>query len=413
MIERIFVADHAGAEAVPVGSAYVVRRRGRLSVTFTYDSAYLAFPDARAVDPQLPLSSGAHHTDGLPGAFADAAPDRWGRRLIDKATRASAAAQGIRARACDDLDYLLGVSDLTRQGSLRFATSAGGPYVAQGALVPPVVDLPALLEAARSAARDDGSMAAVKALLDAGTASLGGARPKASVREGEDLAIAKFPHDGDDWDVMAWEHLALTLAELAGIDVPQHHLVRIGERNVLVVRRFDRAARHGGRVPYVSAMTLVGARDGDLRDYLDVGEAIQEVGTVVAADLRELWRRMAFSVGIRNTDDHLRNHGFLGDGQGWRLAPVFDVNPDPHAAAERATAICGAASVEDEVAGLLSAAPSFGLSPSEVHSVLAEVIGALSRWRTEAQRAGIDATQIEQFAPSLDDSGRRLAAALD
>ena len=184
-----------------------------------------------------------------------------------------------------------------------------GPFIDPDTVVPKLLELPRLLAAADAVERDPDDQTAVKDLLDAGSGSLGGARPKASVREGERLMIAKFPHRDDTWDVMAWEATALDLAEEAGISVPGRRMTRINGRAVLILDRFDRTP-DGRRVPYISAMTLLGRSDGDVSDYTDVCDAISDEGAATALDLEALWRRVAFSVAIHNTDDHLRNHGF-------------------------------------------------------------------------------------------------------
>jgi len=178
-------------------------------------------------------------------------------------------------------------------------------------------------------------MAAIRDLLDAGSGSLGGARPKASVADGDRLLLVKFPHRNDDWDIMAWEKTALDLADAAGLPTPPHRLAKVGRRNVLVLDRFDRDGER--RNPYVSAMTLIAGRDGDSHDYTDIAEYLPEHGSNVVSDMTGLFRRAAFSVAIHNTDDHMRNHGFLFHGAGWQLAPVFDVNPNPDLGAARQT----------------------------------------------------------------------------
>lgn len=228
--------------------------RSRVSTTFTYDSAYLA-GTAGDLEPGLPVSAGQQYVDGLPGAFADSSPDRWGRNLIDKRRRAAQREASQRLPAATAIDYHVGVSDITRQGDLRFADRRDPKsFLAPGHDVPKLVSLPELLNAADNVSRSDalavGDLDAVKSLLDAGSGSLGGARPKASVRADDGrLLIAKFPHPGDEWDVMAWEKTTLDLAEAAGITAPRRRLTRVGTRNVLLVERFDRSGSF--RVGYI------------------------------------------------------------------------------------------------------------------------------------------------------------------
>ncbi|SNY09458.1 type II toxin-antitoxin system HipA family toxin [Paractinoplanes atraurantiacus] len=300
----------------------------------------------------------------------------------------------------DDRDYLLGVSDETRQGALRFKVEGEAQFQHPSPDVPKLIALPSLMYAADAASRDGpDNMEAIKTLLDAGTASLGGARPKASVRDGDRLLIAKFPHHADGWSVIAWEKTALDLAEAAGIPVPRRQLVGVEGSPVLLLDRFDREGSR--RVGYISAMTLLEAQDGQPRDYTEMAEVIPEQSSAAVDDLRQLWRRIAFSVALHNTDDHLRNHGFLRRGPGWRLAPAFDINPHPDLAAQRVTGIAGAADPADEVQALLVYAESFGLTDSQARAVLSEVADAASNWEAVARSNGIPQSEIARFESTL------------
>jgi len=191
------------------------------------------------------------------------------------------------------------------------------------------------LNAAEKLERDEPTSEDLRLLLHGGS-SLGGARPKAHVLDTHGhLGIAKFPApQNDEWDVIRWEAVALELAEAGGIDVPEQELHVIEDRPVLVVLRFDRDA--SGRVGYLSAMSMLQARDGERASYLEIAEAIEESSPAVNAALRELWRRIIFTILISNTDDHLRNHGFLRKSiAGWSHSPVFDLNPNPEGAAKQ------------------------------------------------------------------------------
>jgi len=393
MSERIQVSVELDRITMPAGVLHVETGR-TLSSTFVYAADYLANRAAYALDPALPLGSGPHHAPGLPGAFADAAPDRWGRNLI----RRRLGREGI-TRGLTDLDFLLGVSDATRQGALRFSRDPGGPYMSDREDVPPLLAMPRLARAAEHVARDGGTYADVKALLDAGSGSLGGARPKASVVDDQGvLRIAKFAHPQDDWDVLAWEATALELAGNAGIPVPPRQLVRFGGGAALVLARFDRTPR--GRVGYMSAMTLVRGQDGDQLDYLDVAEAMAIVSASPAADLRQLWTRILFGAVIGNTDDHLRNHGFLRVPGGWRLSPAFDMNPDPESTLHQ-TAISGARQASESISMLRESAGEFGLSAPAVAEISLTIKEATQRWRTVAASHGISAREIDVMAPAF------------
>lgn len=404
--------DTAG-EPVRAGVAYFTARRSGVSTTFTYDPSYLAGATTADLEPGLPRVAGQQYVDGLPGAFADSSPDRWGRNLIDKRRRAVQRETTRRLPAATAIDYLVGVSDITRQGDLRF-TARDDPdgFLAPGHDVPKLVSLPTLLNAAdevgRSGVQTGDDLGAVKSLLDAGSGSLGGARPKASVRADDGrLLIAKFPHPGDDWDVMAWEKTALDLAEAAGITTPVRRLTKVGSRSVLLLGRFDRSG--SSRIGYISAMTLLGARDGDERDYADIAEALPAYGASVKRDLAELFRRVVFSVAIHNTDDHLRNHGLLRAEGGWSLSPVFDINPDPDIGKRRVTGIVG--SVDDDPAALLAFAGECRLSPQQARVQVEAVATAVAAWREVAVSNGIGPGEAGLFEESLEHGLALLAQA--
>lgn len=400
-LEVLWDSFGSAAEPILVGQAHITRSRGRISTTFLYDPGYLA-ADGMSIDPALPLVSGAQHQGSLVRAFGDSAPDRWGRNLIEKAERARAREHGSVPRRLDDLDFLLGVSDDTRQGALRFRIAGGTEFLGAPAQVPPVISLPELLDAADALAADDDASSAVKQLLDTGTTGLGGARPKASVRlEDGALAIAKFPHPGDRWDVMAWEATALDLLESAGIRTPRRRLTRVGDRSVLLLRRFDRDADQR-RIGYISAMTMLGADDGEHRDYADIADGIRDHSRSPKDDHHELFDRVVMNVGIGNTDDHLRNHGFLAGPGGWALSPVFDVNPTPDAWRERATSIMGADTMADEADALLALCEECSLQPEQARERMVWISDVLAGWREAARRNGIREQEITLMAEGIE-----------
>ena len=346
MADGVEVVVQIAGEDVTAGRLWSHRRHTAESATFAYLDTYLALPDAYALDPSLPLRAGQHQTPGeraMFGAFSDCAPDRWGRRLIARNEHARANREGDAARSFGEMEYLLGARDDARQGALRFRTAESDAYLApESEGVPPLVDLPVLLSAADHLDRDEANEEELQLLLRGGS-SLGGARPKAHVIDGDGgLAIAKFPSPSNDaWDVIRWEAVALRLARDAGMEVPDWTLETIDGKAVLVIDRFDRDG--DWRVGYVSAMTMLELRDGDRASYLDIAEVIEAESPCAGDDLRELWRRIVFTVMISNTDDHLRNHGFLRANQGgWMLSPAFDINPDPRPGPTRlSTAIDG------------------------------------------------------------------------
>lgn len=390
------------------GTLYAHRRRGTESATFAYTPQYLATPGAWALDPELPLATGARQTRAgaaIFGALTDCAPDRWGRTLVTRQEAALARAQHRTPRSLGEVDFLLGVRDDLRQGALRFRhdDDGDGPFLADDATgVPTLTDLPALLQLAARAESDTADLPDLQRLIRVGS-SLGGARPKAHVR-GTDgrVAIAKFPSaDRDTWNVMAWEKVALDLAHGAGITVPRSTLLSLADRDVLVLDRFDRDDS-GGRIGYVSAMTMLEASDGDRRTYLEIAETIEERSGQATKELQELWRRLVFSVLISNTDDHLRNHGFLHvRGDTWRLAPAFDLNPDPSPGPKYlATAIDDTDDVAS-VPAALAVADYFRLDADSAEAVLGEVAGAVARWPAVARAHRLGDRDILRMEPAF------------
>lgn len=384
-----------------VGQAHVTRNRGQISTTFLYDTAWLSGP-TMGIDPALPLVTGAQHQAGLVRAFADSAPDRWGRGLIEKAERLRAREEGRAPHRLDDLDFLLGVSDDTRQGALRYRLPGSVDFLGKHVTVPRLISLPGLLHAADELASGDDSAAAVKQLLDTGTTGLGGARPKASVRlEDGSLAIAKFPHGSDRWDVMAWEATALDLMDRAGIRTPRRRLTHVGDRSVLILRRFDRSSS-GERIGYISAMTALGASDGDHRDYAEIAESIRDLSLSARSDHHELFDRVVANVVLGNTDDHLRNHGFLSTQGSWMLSPAFDVNPVPDPWRNRATSIMGTDAAPEEGEALVDLAATCSLTTDQARRRMRQVADAMVDWQDAARRHRIRENEITMMSASID-----------
>ena len=407
MDTEVLVYVDLEGEPVQVGRLWARRRKGRDSATFEYDEGWLERPDRFALEPALQLDPGPFYT--LPdkpifGAIGDSAPDRWGRMLMRRAERRRAGRAGETPRTLREIDYLLMVNDEARQGALRFALEPRGPFLAADdvAPIPPLVELPRLLSAAEKVAGDSESDEDLRLLLAPGS-SLGGARPKASVRDRDgELAIAKFPHKDDEIDIVRWEAVALSLAAKAGIPVPDWRMEEIGEKPVILLRRFDRT--NGDRVPFLSAMSMLGANDNETRSYLEFVDALRQHGAAPKADMHLLWRRMVFNVLISNTDDHLRNHGFLYEGpDGWRLAPAYDLNPVPVDIKPRVLAT--AIDLDDNTASLelaVSVAAYFELEDAEARKIASEVGQAVRGWRKEAARAGLTSGQIDRMASAFE-----------
>ncbi|MEX1265109.1 MAG: HipA domain-containing protein [Actinomycetota bacterium] len=403
MAERaIDVVVSIGHENVFAGRLFSHRSGGRESASFSYETSYLARQDAYALDPSLPLVQGGLQTPvGLSmfRAFADAAPDRWGRALIRKEEGRRAVAEGRTARSLGEVDFLLGVRDDLRQGALRFRDPDTGAFLAgDDSGVPHVTGLARLLHAADHLETDEESEEELRDLLHGGS-SLGGARPKAHVIDNAGrVAIAKFPSSKyDEWDMAAWEGVALDLARQAGIRVPRSDVIRVADRNVLVVDRFDREGDR--RIGYISAMTMLEASDGEQGSYLDIASAVEQRSPQATDDLHELWRRVAFSILISNTDDHLRNHGFLqAGGTAWSLSPAFDLNPDPQPGSKHLRTAIDGSETAASVRILMSVAPLFRLKERAAARVLGEVLTATRRWRDASAAYDVPRTEVDRMA---------------
>jgi serine/threonine-protein kinase HipA len=398
----------------PVGRLWAHRDRNRERASFEFDREWLADPVHHALGPALPPHEGAFHTAegrALFGALGDSAPDRWGRRLITRNEALRARAAGKAPRAPREIDFLLGVTDIVRQGALRFRVTEGGPFVAPLEIddrhpqVPPLIELPELLDAANALAQAPDSVAADNAvrLLLAPGSSLGGARPKASVRDHDgSLAIAKFPDRADDVDVIRWERVMLELARRAGVSVTDARLHAVGDSVVLIVRRFD---RHGDeRVPFLSAMSLLDAADGDQRSYVEIFDALRQIASAAAEDGAQLWRRLAFNILASNFDDHLRNHAVLYDGAAWRLSPAYDLNPVPAHVKPRelSTAINIDADTTASIELAVDAAPEFFVKKDGAKQIAIDVARALKEWRTVASDFGIHRDEVERMTSAFE-----------
>ena len=407
---------YSGPEQRPklVGRLWARTRRGHESATFEYDRTWLSDPECFSLEPALALWPGPHHTPSgkaLFGAIGDSAPDRWGRVLMRRAERRAAAREKRTARTLTEIDFLLQVDDETRQGALRFVEKETGEFLAgeSGQRVPPLVQLPKLLSASQRVLDDDEADEDLRLLLAPGS-SLGGARPKASLRDRDgSLAIAKFPQSSDELKTVVWESVALKLAAKAGIDVPVWRMESVARKPVLILRRFDRESAR--RIPFLSAMSMLGAADHETHSYLEIADMLRRYSAAPRADLMQLWRRIVFNVLIANSDDHLRNHAFLHVGtEGWRLSPAYDLNPVPLEFKPRVLTTLidehdGSASMELA----FSVIARFGLSMAQAQAVAMEVARAVSTWRRVAAAAGLGAREIERLASAFD--SRELQAA--
>jgi serine/threonine-protein kinase HipA len=413
-IEAVEVYLDAGRTVEPglMGTLHCQRSgRGEL-FSFKYAKEWLDQPEAFAFDPDLALDEGHQYPSADRsnfGIFTDSSPDRWGRVLMQRRENARARHEGVRPRTLTEWNFLLGVHDETRLGALRFKLPSG-PYVDSDTkfAAPPLTSLRELQAASlqfEQHMNDEEHPEYAKWLsqLIAPGSSLGGARPKASVREEKGaLCIAKFPSRQDTRDVGAWELVAHSLARRSGIQVPSAGGLHFAENGftTFLVERFDRTVE-GVRIAFVSAKTLAQRRDGEAgASYLELVDLLQSRGANTQADCEQLFRRVLLNILIHNTDDHLRNHGFFVDAQGIRLSPAYDINPSVDRN-ELSLAIDETESTCD-VSVAMNAHRTYGISTAQANAALRSVETAVATWRTEATRLGISRAEQNLMAAAFE-----------
>jgi serine/threonine-protein kinase HipA len=405
-----------GGRTKRVGLARRNLARGAETVTFEYADDWLSDPDRFSIEPALALSRGAFppiQGQAMFGSIGDSAPDTWGRRLMQRAERRQAARSGRPVRTLTETDYLLGVSDETRLGALRFRRAGDDIFQAPlRAGVPALIDLGRLLQITERVLRDEETDEDFLLIFAPGS-SLGGARPKASVIDQHGhLSIAKFPKENDEYSMETWEEIALRLAERAGIETPRHELLKVAGKAVLLSRRFDR--QNGHRVPFLSAMSMTGSRDGERGSYPEIVDALASHGARSKADAQALYRRVAFNVLISNVDDHLRNHGFLWSGRaGWSLSPVYDLNPVP--ADLKARVLTTNISLDEGACSLdllEESADFFSLGLAPARKIIKEVAAVTSTWRETAGDTGARQSEIARMASAFEHDDLRRSLAL-
>ena len=394
-----------------MGILYSDVLRGRERISFEFDREWLRQTGMKFyIDPDLGMFPGRQYPVGkdMFGLFADASPDRWGRTLMDRRERFAANREGRKPRKLKDSDYLLGVYDENRMGALRFRQDPGGTFVSddQEMAVPPWVTLRTLEEASRNFENEKSTMQEkwLNQLIRPGS-SLGGARPKATVRSPEgSLWIAKFPSRKDDYDVGAWEKTAYDLAGLCGLYVSEAKLEKFSRHgSTFLVRRFDREGAR--RIHFASAMTMLGRTDGtsasDGAGYLDIASFLKSYGARPKEDLAELWKRIVFNMAISNTDDHLRNHGFLLTKEGWRLAPLYDINPVPYG--DTLSLMVDEFSNEISISAAVSVAPHYGIPGRDAEMMAEEILRTVGRqWEKAAAANGLSREACNYMKPAFD-----------
>ena len=409
--KQIFVfADWLGLEkSTPLGILTSQRLRGKEIFFFEYENNWLKSNFAQLLDPNLGLFQGKQYLpDGKTnfGLFLDSSPDRWGRLLMRRREAAIAKKEGRNEQTLLESDYLLGVFDGNRSGGLRFKLDANGDYLnnQKEMASPPWTSLRELENASLQLERDDAINDPqydrwLSLLVDPGS-SLGGARPKASVLDQQgNLYLAKFPSANDTKDVGAWEMVLHELAKQSGIEVPETKLMRLsGKYQTFLSKRFDRT-NDGKRIHFASAMTLLGYNDGnDYADgisYLELAGFIMQTSPSATTDLEQLWRRIVFSILVSNTDDHLRNHGFLMTANGWRLSPAYDLNPNEDGNGLKLNIT--EHNNELDVTLALDVSKYFKLKNEKATKILGEITSIVKGWKTVAKQNGIGNNEIDSM----------------
>jgi serine/threonine-protein kinase HipA len=407
----IFVYAHWSAmpEPVFIGVLSAHQGKGRRSFSFEYDQHWLKGKDLFLLDPDIGLFSGPQFPEKKEnfGIFLDSMPDTWGRTLMTRRGSQIAKSEGRIAPGLHDIDFLLGVADKCRMGAMRFKFDPDGPFLDDDSQipVPPWTSVGELQHIAGlvESGKNPKELNKWLIMLMAPASSLGGARPKANVMDKKDqLWIAKFPSKNDTIDKAKWEFLAYKLAIAAGIRMSESRIEKVaGNYYTFFTKRFDRITEE--RVHFASAMTMTGNNEETIRDkrvsYLDLSMFIQDHGGNIKEDLAELWRRIVFNIAVSNTDDHLRNHGFIIENGAWRLSPAYDVNPsiDKEELALNIDESSGA--LDFDLA--LSVAEYFRLSSKEAQSILSQVLEVVRNWEKIAKQIGISRSEIEVMRPAF------------
>jgi len=395
----IFVYAHWKGMPEPklIGTLSAHQGKGRKVLSFEYDKVYLKSKERFLLDPDIGWYSGSQFPAGKEnfGIFLDSMPDTWGRTLMKRRAVQKARKEEKFAPNLYDIDFLLGVYDQSRMGALRFKLDQNGPFLDNNDEypTPPWSSLRELQYAANQLESDasDDEVKKWLAILMAPGSSLGGARPKANILDDKGHPwIAKFPSKNDGTDKALWEYLAYQLALKAGVTMAESKVEKVsGNHHTFFTKRFDRS--EGERVHFASAMTMTGNNEDTIRDnpasYLDLAEFIQFSGAENEEDLHQLWRRIVFYIAISNTDDHLRNHGFILSEEGWRLSPAYDINPSIDKNGLSLNIDTDSNSLDFELAKRVGS--YFQLDNKQMHAILNEVKSAVSQWKTIAQDVGI------------------------
>lgn len=407
----IYVYAHWQGMDVPIEMGILSAHfgKGKKAFSFQYNKDWIKSKHQVLIDPDIQFFSGPQFPNNKEnfGVFLDSMPDTWGKTLMKRRAAQEALAKGEKAPNLYEIDYLLGVYDKTRMGALRFKTDPNGPFLDhnENNPTPPWTSAGELQEAVAQFENDNDNETVKKWLnvLIAPGSSLGGARPKANILDHENnLWIAKFPSKSDTTDKAAWELLAYQLAIAAGIKMAPSKIEKIaGKYHTFFTKRFDREKEE--RIHFASAMTLLGKTEESIRDnpgsYLEIAEFIQTFGANIEENLQELWKRIVFNIAISNTDDHLRNHGFLLTNAGWVLSPAFDINPSVEK--EGLALNIDMENNALDINLVKSVGPYFRLNESQMQQIIQEVAKAVSTWKSAASKLGIPKKEQEIMATAF------------
>jgi serine/threonine-protein kinase HipA len=397
-------------EPVLMGLLKAEFTRGKEIFSFSYSENWLKSSYSQILDPELQLYTGSQYAKDEKqnfGVFLDSSPDRWGRVLMKRREAAMARSENRPEKTLRESDYLLGVFDGHRMGAIRFKEDPDGPFLNDNKTLasPPWTSIKELEQISLrleddNAIEDPEYLKWLTILINPGS-SLGGARPKASVVDDKkNLWIAKFPSRSDIKDIGGWEMVTNELARNAGLNVAVSKIQKFSSKYyTFLTKRFDRT-NTGERIHYASAMTMLGYVDGnnfqDGVSYLEIVDFLTKYGANIQSDLRELWKRIVFNVLVSNTDDHLRNHGFILTARGWILSPAFDVNPN-----EDGAGLSLNISLDDNSLDLdltLEVSDYFRLNEEDALKMIEKIKKSVTNWRSVANKYQLPRSEQELMA---------------
>ncbi|MBZ0200021.1 MAG: HipA domain-containing protein [Ignavibacteriaceae bacterium] len=412
---EIFVfADWVGIKNTPTlfGTLYSEIVRGKEIFSFEYSLEWLKSKFAQVIDPDLQQFSGPHYLNEKKtnfGIFLDSSPDRWGRVLMKRREAIRARQENRQEKTLMESDFLLGVHDENRIGGLRFKEAVDGEFLNKDTTLaaPLLTSISELQEASLRIEGDDDisdseSLKWLNILMAPGS-SLGGARPKASIKDSDQLWIAKFPSVNDLKDIGGWEMVVHNLAVRCGLNVAEARVEKFANHqyHTFLVKRFDR--NKSQRIHFASAMTMLGYTDGTDShagaSYLEIAEFLSNNGAKINEDLEELWKRIVFSISVSNTDDHLRNHGFILTETGWVLSPAFDINPNEMGTGLSLNISDSDNSLEYDLA--LEVAEHFRLKKDRAEKIIIDIRSKVSEWKAISKKYGISRTEQTMMAKAF------------